>query len=117
MKFADVLRSIREQSLTEKEKGTKFEQLMKRWLQTDPRYAALTDVWLWEEFPAKKDLGGKDLGDRHHGSSRPEASLGGHRPYHPQERHADGACRLAGEPSELRAPHGLPLPSFYHEPR
>ena len=30
MKFADVLRSIREQSLTEKEKGTKFEQLMKR---------------------------------------------------------------------------------------
>lgn len=62
MKFADVLRSIREQSLTEKEKGTKFEQLMKRWLQTDPRYAALTDVWLWEEFPAKKDLGGKDLG-------------------------------------------------------
>ena len=62
MKFADVLRSIREQSLTEKEKGTKFEQLMKRWLRTDPRYAALTDVWLWEEFPAKKDLGGKDLG-------------------------------------------------------
>lgn len=62
MKFADVLRSIREQSLTEKEKGTKFEQLMKRWLQTDPRYAALTNVWLWEEFPAKKDLGGKDLG-------------------------------------------------------
>ena len=56
MTFADVLRSIREQSLTEKEKGTKFEQLMKRWLQTDPRYAALTNVWLWEEFPAKQDL-------------------------------------------------------------
>lgn len=62
MTFTDVLRSIREQSLTEKEKGTQFEQLMKRWLKTDPRYSALTDVWLWEEFPAKQDLGGRDLG-------------------------------------------------------
>ncbi|MCI6877143.1 MAG: DEAD/DEAH box helicase family protein, partial [Parabacteroides sp.] len=62
MTFTDVLSSIREQSLTEKEKGTQFEQLMKRWLKTDPRYSALTDVWLWEEFPAKQDLGGRDLG-------------------------------------------------------
>lgn len=36
---------------------------MKRWFQTDPRYAdKLQEVWLWEEFPGKKDFGGKDLG-------------------------------------------------------
>ena len=113
MKFADVLRSIREQSLTEKEKGTKFEQLMKRWLRTDPRYAALTDVWLWEEFPAKKDLGGKDLGidtmDRPSQKRLLEAST-----HQPQERHGDGACSLSGEPPELRTPHSFPLPPFYH---
>ena len=29
---------------------------------TNPRYANLQQVWLWEEFPARKDFGGKDLG-------------------------------------------------------
>ena len=47
---------------TEKEKGTDFERLMKLWFQTDPRYNDLEKVWLWEEFPGRKDFGGKDLG-------------------------------------------------------
>ena len=58
----DILAEIRQKSLTEKEKGTDFERLMKLWFLTDPRYANLQDVWLWEEFPARKDFGGKDLG-------------------------------------------------------
>lgn len=29
---------------------------------TDPRYANLERVWLWEEFPGRKDFGGTDLG-------------------------------------------------------
>lgn len=29
---------------------------------TDPRYNELTNVWLWEDFPARKDFGGKDTG-------------------------------------------------------
>lgn len=58
----DILSEIRLKSLTEKEKGTDFERLMKLWFLTDPRYSNLEKVWLWEDFPAKKDFGGKDLG-------------------------------------------------------
>jgi len=58
----EILTEIRQKSLTEKEKGTDFERLMKLWFLTDPRYANLQNVWLWEEFPARKDFGGKDLG-------------------------------------------------------
>ena len=58
----DILTEIRQKSITEKEKGTDFERLMKLWFLTDPRYANLQQVWLWEEFPARKDFGGKDLG-------------------------------------------------------
>lgn len=58
----DVLAEIRLKALTEKEKGTDFERLMQRWFQTDERYNFLTDVWLWEQFPSRKDMGGKDLG-------------------------------------------------------
>lgn len=36
---------------------------MQAYLQTDPRYAALfKNVWLWNEFPARRDFGGKDTG-------------------------------------------------------
>ena len=58
----EILTEIRQKSLTEKEKGTDFERLMKLWFLTDPRYANLQNVWLWEEFPARQDFGGKDLG-------------------------------------------------------
>lgn len=58
----DILYDIRLKSTTEKEKGTDFERLMKLWFQTDPRYNDLEKVWLWEEFPGRKDFGGKDLG-------------------------------------------------------
>lgn len=62
MTFKEILQKFRTQSFTEKEKGTKFEKLMQRWLQTDPRFNNLTEVWLWEEFPGRKDFGGKDTG-------------------------------------------------------
>ena len=58
----EILNEIRQKSLTEKEKGTDFERLMKLWFQTDPRYSSLEQVWLWEESPCRKDFGGKDLG-------------------------------------------------------
>lgn len=63
MLFSDVLKDIQNNTLNERFKGARFEVLIKYWLQTDPRYCdQLTDVWLWEEFPSRKDLGGKDLG-------------------------------------------------------
>ncbi len=62
MTFKDILSIFRSTSFTEKDKGTRFERIIKNWFKTDPRYSNLTDVWLWEEFPAKKDFGGKDIG-------------------------------------------------------
>lgn len=58
----DILQEIRLKAMTEREKGTDFERLMKLWFLTDPRYSELEKVWLWEEFPCRKDFGGKDLG-------------------------------------------------------
>lgn len=63
MAFKEVLNKFRKESFSEREKGYKFEKLIKAWFKTDSRYSnKLSEVWLWEEFPAKKDFGGKDLG-------------------------------------------------------
>lgn len=55
MTFNDILTEFR-QSVTQKEKGTKFERLMRSWLLTDPRFNQLQTVWMWEDFPAKNDI-------------------------------------------------------------
>ncbi len=61
--FAQILDTIRQQATSEQDKGAKFESLMLRYLQTDRLYANLfKKVWLWADFPAKNDLGGKDTG-------------------------------------------------------
>ena len=62
MNFKEILHKFRTESFTEREKGAKFERLMRSWLLTDPRYNELEKVWLWEEFPGRKDFGGTDTG-------------------------------------------------------
>lgn len=62
MTFQDVLNIFRSKSFSERDKGTQFERLMRSWLLSDPRYNMLTEVWLWENFPGRKDFGGKDTG-------------------------------------------------------
>lgn len=63
MNIYDILAKIRQLSVTERQKGAVFEKLMQRWLKSDPRYChILKDVWMWEEFPAKAEFGGKDTG-------------------------------------------------------
>ena len=62
MTFNDILHRFRSESFTEHDKGTQFERLMRLWLLSDPRYSNLTDVWLWEDFPSRGDLGGRDTG-------------------------------------------------------
>lgn len=48
----DVLAEFREHSLDERDKGARFEQLMKDFLQNDTQYQRLFDeVWLWSEYP------------------------------------------------------------------
>ena len=59
----DILAFLRKESLTETEKGTRFEHLMVAWLKTTPTYANLFEaVWLWNDFPARDQLGGRDTG-------------------------------------------------------
>lgn len=61
MQFSDVLKDIQNNTLNERFKGARFEVLIKYWLQTDPRYCdQLTNVWLWEDFPSRKNLGVKN---------------------------------------------------------
>ena len=61
--FKDILARFRNESVTEHDKGAKFEKLIKRWFLTVPEYANVLDkVWLWEEFPGKESMGGVDLG-------------------------------------------------------
>ena len=62
MTFKEILEKYRAISFTEKEKGTKFERLMRSWLLTDPRYERFKHVWMWNDFPSKSDFGGKDIG-------------------------------------------------------
>lgn len=63
MQFNKVLEKYREISFSERDKGDRFERLMKAYLLTDPKYSyKFKKVWLWNEFPSKSDLGGKDTG-------------------------------------------------------
>lgn len=63
MTFKSILDKYRRISFSERDKGARFERLMQAYLKTDPAYANdLIDVWLWEDFPSRKDFGGKDIG-------------------------------------------------------
>ena len=64
MTFYEILNKYRNVSFSERNKGDRFERLMQSFLLTAPQYqAVLKDVWLWNEFPFRKDFGsGKDVG-------------------------------------------------------
>lgn len=63
MKFDDILAKYRRIAFSERDKGDRFERLMRAYLLSDPLYAnRFTDVWLWMDFPFRKDFGGKDTG-------------------------------------------------------
>ncbi|MCK6566254.1 MAG: DEAD/DEAH box helicase family protein [Anaerolineales bacterium] len=63
MGFQSVIEKYRKISFSERDKGARFERLMQAYLQTDPYYAnRFKKIWLWGEFPYRKDLGGSDTG-------------------------------------------------------
>ncbi|MDR2621558.1 MAG: restriction endonuclease, partial [Dysgonamonadaceae bacterium] len=63
MNFNTILEQSRRESFSERDKGTRFERLMQLYLQTEPYYASrFSKVWMWDEFPFRKDLGGQDTG-------------------------------------------------------
>lgn len=61
--FNYIIEKFRKVSFSERDKGLRFEKLMQAFLKTTPLYSNLFDkVWLWNDFPCKKDFGGKDTG-------------------------------------------------------
>ncbi|MFC4872093.1 DEAD/DEAH box helicase [Negadavirga shengliensis] len=63
MSFQKILNKYRKIAFSERDKGDRFERLIQAYLRTDPKYAFLfKNVWLWNEFPGKLDLGGGDTG-------------------------------------------------------
>lgn len=62
--FHELLARYRAESLSEAEKGAKFERLMRAYLLALPKYEGLlANVWLWRDFPYRSDFGsGHDLG-------------------------------------------------------
>ena len=63
LSFKDVLNKFRNEAFSERDKGTKFERLMKSYLMIAPEYTGkFKEIWLWEDFPYRKDFSGKDTG-------------------------------------------------------
>jgi hypothetical protein len=61
--FQTVIQKYRKTSFSERDKGDRFERLMRSYLATDPQFAGrFKTVWMWEDFPRHKDLGGRDTG-------------------------------------------------------
>jgi predicted helicase len=61
--FTKILEHYRKVAFSERDKGDRFERLIQAYLKTDPKYAyRFKNVWLWNEFPGKLDLGGGDTG-------------------------------------------------------
>lgn len=50
----DLLEELRESALDERDKGDRFERLIKAYLQTDPEWTTrFSEVWLWSEWPGR----------------------------------------------------------------
>lgn len=58
-----ILNKFRKHSFSERDKGARFEHLMKAYLKTDPKYSTFfSKIWMWNEFPFRHDFGGQDIG-------------------------------------------------------
>lgn len=52
--FGDVFDQLYFSSTSERDKGTKFERFLKRYLEVEPKYAdQFSNVWMWQEWPAR----------------------------------------------------------------
>lgn len=50
--FGDVFDQLYFSSTSERDKGTKFERFLKRYLEVEPKYAdQFSNVWMWQEWP------------------------------------------------------------------
>lgn len=59
----EVLQELRQVSLDERDKGSHFERLTKRWLEVSPEYSDVFDkVWLYSDWAAENGLPRTDVG-------------------------------------------------------
>lgn len=61
MSLQNILKKYGCESYSTRDKGSKFEALMKRYLETEPKYNTKT-IYLWSEFLYKDQFGGNDVG-------------------------------------------------------
>ena len=63
MTLNKILESLEEASKSKREKGSKFEILIKNWFLTTKLYTDnIKNIWLWDEFPYRDQFGGSDSG-------------------------------------------------------
>lgn len=63
MSFRSILETYRSESTSERDKGTKFEELIARYLMTDEVYAQKIEwVKMWNDFPQRLQFGISDTG-------------------------------------------------------
>lgn len=74
--FHTIIQHIREDAYTEKDKGGRFEKIIKNYFRTSRNYASqVKDIWLWGEFPYRSQFGGKIQGST--SSSAPSSGTTG----------------------------------------
>ena len=63
MNLKDILKELGESSHSLRDKGTRFELLIKNWFLTTKLYSDnIKEIWFWNEFPYKNQFGGSDSG-------------------------------------------------------
>lgn len=63
MNLENILQRMKEDSFSLRDKGTRFEILIKNWFLSTPLYCDnIKEIWLWDEFPYRNQFGGNDSG-------------------------------------------------------
>ncbi|MEJ6467290.1 DEAD/DEAH box helicase [Fusobacterium ulcerans] len=63
MNLKAILKHMEEESFSKRDKGTRFEVLIKNWFLSTPLYCDnINEIWLWDKFPYREQFGGSDSG-------------------------------------------------------
>lgn len=63
MNLENILKKMEEDSFSQRDKGARFEELIKNWFLSAPLYCNdIKKIWLWNEFPYREQFGGSDSG-------------------------------------------------------
>ena len=58
MSLENILKRMEKDSFSLRDKGTRFEELIKNWFLSAPLYCDdIKEIWLWNEFPYRNQFG------------------------------------------------------------